>query len=314
MRGRPQRVSARAVRALRAVGIRSRVEQRVHDGEVAAFGRRGQRALAAGFLIIGKRGITPQQFAHMLFVAEGGGDRDRVFGAGGQQPPRHRVVVPLPPIGVMPQRQRHRPKAVPAQTVVAAKAGRVHVRAAAQQQGRQFSVPRFHRVVQRAAPQRVRAIRKFPVVREEPLHGGDVATGGCVVNGVPRAAGAAFGELGAQQLGDRLVAAVARHVEQRLFAVAVERAVKDVRAVVDEQARGLQVAFAHGEVQRRRIPELRHRQRRVPAEQGAQLRKVAGASGGQHAPDVRAAPLARPVERVLLQLPRRRQFGYVHGQ
>ena len=70
-----------------------------------------------------------------------------------------------------------------------------------------------------------------------------------------RAGGAAFGLLNAQQFGDRLVAAVLRQVEQGLLAVAVERAVKNIRAAVDEQPRGFHMAFAHGEVQWRRVPE-----------------------------------------------------------
>ncbi len=82
------------------------------------------------------------------------------------------------------------------------------------------------------------------------------------MDGMPGAGGGnTTSQLIAQEIRNFVVAAVEGHLQQGFLCV--QRAMEDVRAGVQQHARSVQMAFAHGEVQGWRVPELRLDQGRV---------------------------------------------------
>ena len=162
---------------------------------------------------------------------------------------------------MLPQRRRDWPEAFAAEAVVAAEAERIDVRAVAHQQVDHLDLAHLARlarldgVVQRAAPERIAAIRQIRRLAEQAFGGVEIADGSRVVDRVLGAGrrGNAL-QLVAQAAGDRVVAPVERRLQQRLLAVVGQS--EDAGAALEQQAHGLDVAFAHREVQRRRVPVL----------------------------------------------------------
>ena len=154
-------------------------------------------------------------------------------------------------------------------------------------------------------------MNEFRLLPNEHVDGSDVTIGSGVVHGM---AGAGRGDLAlqfaAQHVGDPAVAPVQGHLEQRFLG---ERSVEDVGASVDEQAHGVDVAFADGEVKWRHVPELRLDQRRVGVEHPAKPGGVAVTGGVEDLPDVLTPPPARPVQLVGRQFVGPQQRGRWHS-
>ena len=301
VRGGPEREALGAVGAFFAVGIGAGGEQALHDREVVALRSGGQRSFAAGFLVVGEFGVGGQQFGHPVFVAESRGDRDRVACAACEQPAGDGVVVALAPVGVVPKRKNDKSETGSAEAVVAAESGGVHVRAEIDEPVDEIGAAGFDGVVQRPSAQSVASIDQIGLLGKQALHGVGVAGPDGFVDGMAGAGGRnpPF-QLGAQKVGDLVVTAIEGDFQQGFLGI--ERTVEDVGTGFDEETCGIQMALAHREVQRRRVPELGPDQGRIVVEDRAQPRGVAVAGGVQHLPDRFAEPVAGPIQCVGHQL------------
>ena len=251
----PQRVTLRAVGPFVEIRVRSGVEQALHDAHVVALGGSRQGPLTAWFLVVGETGVRRQQFANALLVAQSGGDGDRIARAPREQPAGDCIVVALPPVRMVPERRDHRTESGSAEPVVAAEPGRVHVRTTVDEEVDEVGVACFDGVVQGSSTEVVTMMRQAGFLREKRLDRFGVACCGCVMNGMATSGGGGpKSQLVAEQVGDFVVTTVERDLQE--WFLRVQRPVKDVGTGFQQQTGGTQVAFAHGEVQGRCIPEL----------------------------------------------------------
>ena len=165
-----------------------------------------------------------------------------------------------------------------------------------QQQPDDLAGRRGHRPVQRRAPRAIAAVHELRVGVEKRPHAREIAGGRRDVDRVigrgvgrrdPAAVAMQAGLL--EQPGDRLVAPIPGDGDQ---VVADDRHRGRVRARIEQHPHGLEMPFAHGEVDRLSVPVLRPVQVGIALEQATQRRRVAGGRGADRVPDV--APAARP--------------------
>ena len=141
----------------------------------------------------------------------------------------------------------------------------------------------------------VAAIHKIGFFRVEFLDGVDIAGGDGVMDGMAVAGGGdTTSQLFAQKICNLVVTAVEGHLQQGFLCV--QRTVEDVSTGFQQHARGGQMALAHREVQRWRVPEPRLDQGRIVFEHRLEPGGVAIASGVQDLLDRLAEPAPGPVQ------------------
>ena len=169
---------------------------------------------------------------------------------------------------MVPERDRHGTIAVHADPVIGGEAGGVDVSAIVEEQVHQIGAPRMHRVMQGAPPQVVAGVRGGRLRRQPLPHQLGVARLDRVMDRVAGSRGSCpRAELLAQIGGHLLVSPIQRHLQQRV--VAVQRvAVGQVGAGLHQHVYGLRMPFAHGEMERRHVPEIGVYQSRIGLDRG----------------------------------------------
>ena len=204
------------------------------------------------------------------------------------------IVVALLPVGMVPERQRHRPETRSAEPIVAAESRRVHFRAKIDEAVDEVCLAGFNREVQGSPAEMVAAVHQVGFPREKFLDGVGVASGDGVMDGVPAAGGGdTTSQLVAQEICNFVGASVEGHLQQGLLCV--QRTVEDIRTGIQQHARGVQMSLSHCEVQGWRVPELPLDQGRIVFEHRAEPGGVPVASGVQHLPDRLAKPVSGPI-------------------
>ena len=194
----------------------------------------------------------------------------------------------------MPERQDQRPESGAAEAIIAAESRRIDLSAEVDETVDKVRATGFDGEVQGSPAQVIAAIHQVRFFCEKLVDGIGVAVGDGVMDGVAGAGGGdTKSQLVAQQIRNLVVSSVEGHLKEGFLRV--QRAVEYVRPGVQEHARGVQMALAHREVQRRRVPELRPDQGWVVVEHRLQRGGVPVASGIQHLPDRLAAPAPGPV-------------------
>ena len=204
------------------------------------------------------------------------------------------MVVALLPVGMVPERQRHRPETGPAEAIVAAESRRVRVRTEVDEAVDEIGAAGFNGEVQGPPAEMVAAIHQVGFPCEEFLDRVRVASGDRVVDGMPRPGGGdATSQLVAQEIRNLVLASVEGHLQQGFLCV--QRAVEDVSTGFQQHARGIQMSLAHGEVQGRRVPEFCLDQGRIFFEHRAEPGGIAIACCVQNLPGRLAEPVSGPV-------------------
>ena len=213
---------------------------------------------------------------------------------------------------MLPKRQRHRPETGPTELIVTAESRRVHVRTEVDEAVDEIGVAGFNGEVQGSPAEMVAAVHQVGFPCEKCLDGVGIAGGDGVMDGMAAAGGGdTTSQFVAQEIRNLVLASVQGHLQQGFLCV--QRTAEDVSTGFQQHARGIQMSLAHGEVQRRRVPEFRLDQGRIVFEHRLEPAGVPVVRGIQNLPGRLAEPVSGPIRFVRNKLEGSYESRLGHG-